>query len=771
MRVCGQHFGGELIRRIQATVNAEREISRRELSRQVCQLLEWRGPSGKLKAMSCRKALVELDRRGVLSLPAGTTGFAFQRPSGVAEAGPDRVGVELCPLPIEGSLADLGDVEVVPVTSRSSRASHVWTGLMREFHYLGAGPLCGAQLRYVVKSSRCGWLGGLSFSAAAWRLKARDEWIGWSDGARRAHLPEVVCNSRFLIVPTVRVANLASQVLSRSLARLPGDWQERYGYAPLLVETFVDGERFAATSYRAANWIHLGQTAGRAAPYGNGKHSTGPKEIYVHPLRRNCRELLCREPEIRLGACPRPDAPADWAEEEFGAVRLYDERLKARLYRVARDFFAHPGALVPEACGGSEAKTKAAYRLFDNRQVDMSTLLRGHLEATVARIGAQRVVLAVQDTTTLNYTAHPATEGLGPISTTENSSVGMILHDTLAFTVDGTPLGLLNVQCWARGPTEAGKKHKRHQLPIEEKESVKWLKSYEAVSEVKRLCPETIVVSVGDREADLYELFALAATQPLGPKLLVRAERTRQRRVEEERLWEKLQRKPLGGHQELFIPRKGSRPARTARLAIRYAEVKLHPPASGRHVAPITMWAVYAQEVEAGPGVTSPLEWMLLTTVPVASFEDACERLAWYARRWGIEVYHRTLKSGCRIEDRRLAAADRLEACLAVDMVVAWRIFLLTKQGRETPDIPCDVYLKEEEWQALCAYVNKARHPEQPPSLREAMRMMAKLGGFLGRKGDGDPGTNTIWRGLQRLADITLGFTLGKVLYQTSAGP
>lgn len=203
-----------------------------------------------------------------------------------------------------------------------------------------------------------------------------------------------------------------------------------------------------------------------------------------------------------------------------------------------------------------------------------------------------------------------------------------MMHDTLAFTEDGVPLGLLDVQCWPRKPEEAGKGALRHRLPIEQKESMKWLKSYD---------------------------------------------------------------------------------------------------------------------------VDTPIEWMLLTTVATDTFKDACQRIAWYSKRWGIEVYHRTLKSGCRIEDRRLASTDRLEACLAIDCVVAWRIYWLTKQGRETPNIPFDMYLNEAEWQVLWAYVKKQPPPAAPPPIGQITPMIASLGGYLNRKGDGPPGTTTMWRGLVRL--------------------
>ena len=253
MEVCGRYFSSEVIGQIQAAVDADPAISRRALSRRVCEWLDWRSANGRLQDMSCRKALLELERRGRLTLPPSTTTYAFQNPSPAAD-------IALPPLPqVHASLEELGEVEVVPVASRYSKSSHVWKALMERFHPLGRGPLCGAQIRYLVRCEAYGWLGAASFSAPTWRLKAREEWIGWSEAARRAHLHEVVSNSRLLILPTVQVPNLASHVLSRCVRRLADDWHERYAYRPVLAETFVDPQRFAATTYRAANWLYLGR--------------------------------------------------------------------------------------------------------------------------------------------------------------------------------------------------------------------------------------------------------------------------------------------------------------------------------------------------------------------------------------------------------------------------------------------------------------------------------------------------------------------------------
>ena len=263
-----------------------------------------------------------------------------------------------------------------------------------------------------------------------------------------------------------------------------------------------------------------------------------------------------------------------------------------------------------------------------------------------------------------------------------------------------------------------------------------------------------MIVSVGDREADIYELFQLALENPTGPKLLVRAEQDRLLADGQGHLWPFLAQQPLAAIHEIRIPRRGSRTARDACLEIRFAKLQLNPPQAKPHLKRLTMSAVLAQEVDVPEGIEAVC-WMLLTTCEVSDSSQAIEKLTWYTRRWGIEIYHRTLKSGCKIEERQLGSACRIEACLAVDMVVAWRVFYLVKLGRETPDVFCTVFFEEAEWKALCTHITKNPvPPAQPLSLREAMRMVATLGGFLGRKGDGEPGTKSIWLGLQHLDDL-----------------
>src|SRR2546427_2064453 len=731
--VCGGDFTGEMISRIQAKVNAEPDLSRRQLSRQICEWLDWRKADGGWKEGSCRKALARLNRKKVLVLPE-------RRRICTDQAGPAPQKVNVAE--VTARLGELGEVRVSPVLSRHSPDSKIARALLQGYHPLGAGTSRGAQMRYLVRSSRFGLLGVLTFSSGAWALKKRDQHIGWSEAARGQNLQYVVSNDRFLILPTVHVENLASHVLALVMRRLADDWEQRYKIRPVLAETYVNPSQYKGTCYTAANWTPVGPSSGRR----DGIR----KEIFLYLLSPNWRAWLCAEPPPpRWGETKAMESPTSWAHAEFGRVRFYDNRLKERLYKIAEDFHGCPQGLIPEACG-SKARAMGAYRFFENPKVGMNVLLASHTEAAIDRIREHPIVLAPQDTTTLNYSTHPMTEGLGPTGTQRDQSIGLLLHDTLAITEEGTPLGVLDAQCWARDLKDKGKRIRRKRLPIEQKESQKWLRSFRKVAEIQKACPNTKLISIGDRESDIYELFQEATRDPNGPGLLHRMDRATRRKVGGMLLWDLMSARPVDRTHPLHVPRSGERKARDTTLDVRFAQVELKPPKRLKSSGPIPAWAVYVRE--QSEHAVDPIEWMLLTTVEVATFQHAHQRVQWYAKRWGIEVYHRTLKSGCRIQDRQLGTADGLAACLGVDMVVAWRVYHLVMLGRETPDLPCIVFFTNEEWKALCCYATKNKvPPEEPPTLGQAMRMVGIIGGDFGRKSDGHPRNEGLWRRVSRI--------------------
>lgn len=448
----------------------------------------------------------------------------------------------------------------------------------------------------------------------------------------------------------------------------------------------------------------------------------------------------------------------NWAELEFDEAELGDRRLTRRLQELAERLAERPSDSLPGACADG-AELKAAYRFFDNDQVTPEAVLASHVRSTLGRLAGVAVVLAVQDTTSLDYTGHPATTGLGVLNDLQHQ--GFLVHTTLAITPERVPLGLLAQEVWTREASSLGKAQTRRQRPIAEKESQKWLTSLAAVKVAQAQCPTTQFISVGDREADVYDFFLVE--RPPGVELLIRAAWDRGVAEPQQHLWAAVAAAPVAGTLSLAVPRraaqpgKPAQPARTAELTLRYSPVTLRPPRhrAAEHLLTVPITAVWLVE-PTPPAGTPPIEWLLLTTCPVTTAAQAFTLVDYYVGRWGIEVWHKVLKSGCQIEARQLETAARLGRCLALYSVIAWRVLYATLLARAAPELPCTVLLDPDEWQALCCIIQRtATPPASPPTLRQAVRWIAQLGGFLARAADGEPGPITLWRGFQRLADHT----------------
>jgi len=453
-------------------------------------------------------------------------------------------------------------------------------------------------------------------------------------------------------------------------------------------------------------------------------------------------------------------AVASWALTEVGAAPLGDPRRTRRVAHLLRDLAARPGAGIPAACA-SPAATKAAYRVLDNAAVAAEELLAAHIAATRQRLQGAAFLLALQDTTTLDFTTHAALQGAGPLA--HPARRGLLLHSVLAATGEGTPLGLLHQQCWARDPERGGRRHTRRQRPTAEKESQRWLDGQDATAAV--VPAGTAVLTVADREADIYDLFALP--RPPQADLLIRATHNRCIMEEAHYLWEAVAAAPVSEVVPVAVGRRADREPREALLNVRWTAVTLRPPRNRPDratLAPVPLVAILAQEPKPPPE-QQPIQWLLLTTLPVQTGEAALRCLRWYACRWLIERYHFALKSGCKVEALQLRTTDRLARALALYAIVAWRLLWLTYLARSDPEHPCTVALTLAEWQVLLALTQPDTPlPPRPPPLGQAVRAIAQLGGFLGRRGDGEPGLKVLWRGLRRLDDLALGWQVAHVM-------
>jgi hypothetical protein len=442
-----------------------------------------------------------------------------------------------------------------------------------------------------------------------------------------------------------------------------------------------------------------------------------------------------------------------WAEEEFGLAELGDERRTRRLMELSGRLAKAPMASLPDATGDA-ALLKAAYRFFGNEEIEARAILASHIKASYERMRDEAVILAIQDTSLLDWTQHPATSGLGPLRTDKQQ--GLVMHSTLAVTPERLALGILSQEVWARDLETFSQLPDRRERSIQDKESHKWLVGLSATNAARLACPQSHFISIGDREADVYDLFLAERNE--GVDLLVRA--VRDRRLEDpeyRKLWLAISAEPVHATLTVKVPRQGDRAARQAGLSLRFRPVTLRPPKyrAAENLPTVKVWAVWVVELNP-PADTTPLDWLLLTTIPLNLVEQAITCLEWYTCRWQIEVWHKVLKTGCRIETRQLQTADRLMRCLTLYSVIAWRILYATFLARLVPDLPCTLLLEEAEWQALyCAIYQTPRPPPQPPSLRTAVRWIAQLGGFLGRTHDLEPGPTVLWKGFQHLSQLT----------------
>jgi hypothetical protein len=466
---------------------------------------------------------------------------------------------------------------------------------------------------------------------------------------------------------------------------------------------------------------------------------------------------------------------ASWVVEEMKTGELRDERLNKRFAELVDCLAKRPTASIPAACGGA-AETAAAYRFFDNGKVTFESVLQPHIDATRERIAHQPEVVLVQDTTEIDLT-RPTQQvaGAGPL---DDSRRGALLHLMHAFTPNGTALGTLHAVPNVRSddtPTNATKSRaERYQIPIEEKESYRWLVALCQAQEEARRQSQTRFVVVADSESDIYEVLAQAALGPPNCHWIVRAG---QDRALDTDLGSKTglagaMRAELIGAPMLYTatihvrgrkakvscqtsPRKQSRESRKAQVEVRATRLPLRTTyRPDRKLPAVEVNAVLVREI-APPEGEPAVEWILLTDLPVDGIEAVRAIIDYYTLRWLIEVFFRTLKSGCRAEARRFEHIDRLLPCLAMYLIVTWRTMFVCHLGREFPEISCEAVFEPAEWKSTYRVVH-GKTPETSPTLADMVRTVAQLGGYVNRKRADPPGPQTVWLGLQRVHDISL---------------
>jgi len=447
---------------------------------------------------------------------------------------------------------------------------------------------------------------------------------------------------------------------------------------------------------------------------------------------------------------------------ELDGIDLGDKRLNDRSRILIERMGANMAASINASCQGW-SETNAAYKFFDNDKVDPEKILRPHREATEKRIHEEKVVLVIQDTTELDFSKHP-TRDSGVLDA--DYRYGLYDHSHIAFTPERLCLGVVGVEFFSRTPESLGKAQERTNDPIETKESFRWLKGYRLACELAASCPTTQIVSVADRECDIYDIFLETQEHETPADFVIRAKQDR--RLPERdpaagtdayhSVIDEVATSALMTTRQIDLPRTPKRDARQATLEIRAAQVRVRPPTHRGDLDEVTYNVVLVEEV-GGPRDGTDVCWLLITSLPIDSVKSVLLVLDYYVARWPIEVFFRVFKTGCRVEDIQLETDRRLMNCLMFYKVITWRIMNVTFLGREYPDMACDEIFADVEWKPVWKIVSEHPLPKKAPPLSVFMPMLAELGGYNNRSTDHPPGPQAIWVGIRRMTDFAIAWT------------
>lgn len=445
---------------------------------------------------------------------------------------------------------------------------------------------------------------------------------------------------------------------------------------------------------------------------------------------------------------------SSWIQDELGRAQFNDKRLNNRFIKIATDLADKPSDSIHSA-SIDWAASKAAYRFFDNPEVESQKILKPHFEATRLRCANYKRIIIAQDTTYIDYTKHSKTKNLGKSFKSHGYDItGVCQHVGLALSERGLPLGLTYNRLWNRKETHQSQ-HERTSLDIQLKESYRWI---ECMRKSKERLENQDIVVVSDREGDIYEAFEEA--YDLDIDVVIRSQHDRNLEGDL-KIVELISTSRVRGRHKVVVPGSGNRKKQILALDLRFEKIELKARPSdqvshqNRHRNDLELYVVDASDVKAG------VNWRILTTLVVESQEDAKVVLDIYSKRWNVELYFKSLKTGCRVEDCRLGEAGKLIKYIALMSVVAWRVFWINFVGRESPDSCCECVFVQSEWKTAWLMLNrkkikegkisKRNMPNSPPPLMEVIHWIAGLGGFLRRKGDGNPGLITFWRGWNKL--------------------
>ena len=720
------------VSRLKGVLSSHPFYGRTALARRVCEVFGFYTATGDLRTASCLQALRVLNGEGKIMLPSSTPRPDHAKARLLSEPVPSPTGV---PERIE----DLAELRIELVQTREELA--VWNTLMDQEHPQGVTKFAGVQKKYLFNSAH-GYLGGIGFAASALYLAAREAWIGWSSAQRDQYRSHMIGLNRFLIRPDIRCKNLASYLLSRSLRQMRADVYETHACRIWVVETFVDAP-YSGTCFVAAGFHRVGETLGRGRHAPTNACTRSKKGVFLYEFSSGWR--------TELGLSPAPIYPIleigagldanQWAVQEFGAADLGHKSRTDRLVKSADLLSRSPGAPITANLEMDRAAVSGHYRFIDHpdrEAVSPERILAPHRARTVERMRGEQTVLCLIDETKISYSTRPSCAGLEVIgrNQTDSKSGGVRLHTTLAVTDQGLPLGVL--RC-GYGPSDPSGAHPNRQRWIDAVEDV--------VACAKGIRRSTRMVVVIDREGDSAHVME-RCLRGQRVEVLVRAQHERNL-PNGKKLFAWLHQRKAAGRIEVPIERLSQRSksgrvlhkgreGRIACMEVRFVSVELS-------WGPMT--AIEVRELHRG---SDALKWILLTSLPVTTFEEAQTVVGYYLQRWRAEDLFRVLKSGCKAEELRMNPAVKLHRAVTIYTVIAWRLLLLTLLGREVPNMSADILFTETQLRILRSLAAEHELPG-PNDLAAAILLVACLGGYQQGKKRPPPGVEVMWRGYRRL--------------------
>ena len=771
----------EVVEQIKRWLEEKKGLSLLAFATFVCTALSLFYASNKLQTASCCEALKELDKDGLISLHdtldyVPSPSRRPPTPRCLDGPVPDPVGVP----PAAGQVKGLRLVQVT-----TPEQIEIWNTILKYNHYLGPKIFFGRQIRYLVVSDH-GYLGAVGFACASQSSKPRDEFIGWTASQRRLLRDRILVGMvRFCIVQSVHCRNLASKVLSMALESLRKDFPVKYGYCPCVVETFADPEHHRGTCYRAGNWDEPGLTAGRGRSAPSSKPNRSRKLIFLYTLDPDFREKFGFRPLdpkwnhplfSKKGPLPA-DSPVsldEWASLEYGACDMGHADRNARAAIIARDIGSAVDRPYPEAAGGDRNRVEAYYYFTESGQkkISFDGILSGPVECTWRRGLGVPLMRILQDGTDLNLDGLQMLDGLGVVGTNQTGTLarGLHLHTALAADGLGRCLGVAGAALSAPEWVEPEERLPSWCKSPEDRKNWIWIQTARNCEDYAAWMPDTLVVVVGDRESD-FAGYYYAVSELRHVKSVVRARHDRRLDGEYFSLFEYMQRRDAAGtitadiaRQSEVIAHSGAKPrkarkARKAVLEVRYATVRIRPSGEFRGAPPLALQCVTVTERRGSRRSRNAekVDWKLLTTLPVNSFEDAVAVVEHYAARWKIEEWHRILKHGCKVEALTCRYRASLDRVLAFRISESARIMRALDLGRAGEALPPEVVFTKKEIEELkIQAVKKKFRPLN--TLADAVVIVASLAGYLDRKCDLRPGYERFWRGYARLQSLVEGY-------------